>query len=83
MFAGMLGKGAFGEVSKVLDTETGQTLAMKRIPMFGAFAVKTATTEVPPAPGDRCGDCHAGLERGTGQREGSCRPVCFIYYTGY
>ena len=51
----MLGKGAFGEVSKVLDTETGQTLAMKRIPMFGAFAVKTATTEVPYGTGTGAG----------------------------
>jgi len=44
--AGFLGKGAFGEVVKVKEQSTGRMLAMKKIPMFGSFALKTVTTEV-------------------------------------
>eukprot|EP00667_Euglena_gracilis_P010014 EG_transcript_10186 len=46
---GLLGKGAFGEVVKVLDVQTGKFKALKRIPMFGSFALKTVTTEVAAA----------------------------------
>jgi hypothetical protein len=46
---GSLGKGAFGEVIRVFDRQAGLFRAMKRIPMFGPFALKTVTTEVAAA----------------------------------
>lgn len=32
----------------MLDVQTGKFKALKRIPMFGSFALKTVTTEVHP-----------------------------------